>query len=327
MYRRIAAVALSSLLAVGIIAIMLFRVWDDLLTAIATSDPYYLCAGVLICSFSWWVRGYRYQVILEGLTVRVSLAFSTACILISQTANLIVPARLGDLVRVVILKHEGKATVSQGISSVVVERVFDIFMVAILGALSLPLVLDSLDVPDWFVTLTLLPIVAGAGFFLVLLAVRNRESSNKYIMFALNMLKEVRSASLTPKSLAILSGSSLFIWVLEALVCASVAIMFGVRIPFMVVVLAVVIGNLVKAVPLTPGGVGTYELSVALTFQLAGVDPAIATLVAVIDHLIKNLVTLAGGVISIYAFGDWVLPALKNTITRGRKSEDNDERI
>jgi uncharacterized protein (TIRG00374 family) len=90
--------------------------------------------------------------------------------------------------------------------------------------------------------------------------------------------------------------------------------MFQQNIPFAIIVLAIVIGNLVKAVPLTPGGIGTYELSLAITFGLAGVSPAIATLIAVIDHLIKNLVTLIGGIVSIYYFGDWVIPSIKNAL-------------
>ena len=104
------------------------------------------------------------------------------------------------------------------------------------------------------------------------------------------------------------------IWLLDVLVCIAVAMMFQQQIPFAIVVLAVVIGNLVKAVPLTPGGVGTYELALAVTFGLAGVSPAVATLIAVIDHLIKNLITLAGGIISIYYFGDWVIPSIKNAM-------------
>ena len=104
------------------------------------------------------------------------------------------------------------------------------------------------------------------------------------------------------------------IWLLDILVCYAVVLMFQQQIPFAVVVLAVVIGNLVKAVPLTPGGVGTYELALAVTFGLAGVSPAVATLIAVIDHLIKNLITLAGGIISIYYFGDWVIPSIKNAL-------------
>jgi hypothetical protein len=101
--------------------------------------------------------------------------------------------------------------------------------------------------------------------------------------------------------------------------------MFEQQIPFAVVVLAIVIGNLVKAVPITPGGIGTYEISLAIIFGLAGVSPAISTLIAVIDHLIKNLVTLAGGIVSVYFFGDWVIPSIKsamNTKLGGGKESD-----
>jgi uncharacterized protein (TIRG00374 family) len=93
--------------------------------------------------------------------------------------------------------------------------------------------------------------------------------------------------------------------------------MFSVNIPFLVVILAIVIGNLVKAVPLTPGGVGTYEVALALTFEISGVAPAVATLIAVIDHLVKNLVTLGGGIISMYLFGDWSVKLLKRAFSKG----------
>ena len=59
---------------------------------------------------------------------------------------------------------------------------------------------------------------------------------------------------------------------------------------------------------------GTYEISLAITFGLAGVDPAVATLIAVIDHLIKNLITLAGGIVSIYYLGDWVIPSIRTAL-------------
>jgi len=128
------------------------------------------------------------------------------------------------------------------------------------------------------------------------------------------MLDEIRRASLSVRSIFILSASSIIIWLLDIFVCYAVVLMFEQEIPFAVVVLAIVIGNLVKAVPLTPGGIGTYELAVAATFELASVAPAIAFLIAVIDHLIKNLVTAIGGIISIYYLGDWVIPTIKSAI-------------
>ena len=98
--------------------------------------------------------------------------------------------------------------------------------------------------------------------------------------------------------------------------------MFNTNIPFFVIVIAIVIGNLVKAVPITPGGVGTYELAVALTLEVSGTPAAIATLIAVIDHLVKNLVTLIGGVISLYVFGDWAVSLMKRAFSRGINKED-----
>ncbi|MDD1709214.1 MAG: flippase-like domain-containing protein [Methanoregulaceae archaeon] len=313
MFRKISAILVSTLIAVGIIVFMLFRVKDDLIVALEHIVWIYLVLAIAVCFLAWLLRGLRYKIILSGIGIQCSLLFSTGCIFISQTANLIVPARLGDLVRVFILKHEYGASISQGISSVVVERVFDIVMVALLGAISL---LFVLNVPGEYFWLVIIPLVLGAGFFIFLSISDRFASKNRYIGILLTMLDQIRQVSLSIKSVLALSTSSIVIWLLDVLVCMFVAMMFGVTIPFAVVVLAIVVGNLVKAIPLTPGGIGTYELAVVAIFSAAGIDPAIATLIAVIDHLLKNLVTLAGGVISIYFFGDWVLDTIKSAFKK-----------
>ena len=323
MYRKISAIVIPTLIAVGIIGYMLYNVRDNLFVALQHIIPVYLLIGIFICLIAWWLRGWRYHYILKSLNYSVRVTVSTACIFVSQTVNLVVPARLGDFVRVFILKHEYNTTYSEGISSIVVERVFDIFTVALLGAISIFFVLNA---PAWFTTLIIIPLAAGVLFFVFLLFVGKLSSENKYIAIILTMLHEIKRASLTLRSIIVLGASSIMIWLLDILVCYAVVLMFEQQIPFAIVVLAVVIGNLVKAVPLTPGGMGTYELSLAITFGLAGVDPAVATLIAVIDHLIKNLVTLAGGIISIYYFGDWVMPSIKeafNTKLGEGKRSDN----
>ncbi|MCT8338260.1 flippase-like domain-containing protein [Methanoculleus sp. Afa-1] len=322
MWKKVSAVVIPTLIAVGIVAYMLYRVWDDLLLTLEHAVIPFLFAAVGICVVAWVLRGYRYRFILQGLDIRKSLGFATACIFISQTANLIVPARLGDLVRMLILKHEDDATYSQGFSSLVVERVFDILMIAVLGAVALPFVLAVLDVPDWFLTVIIVPLAAGVVFFAVLLWSGRMKSENRIVVAVQRMLDEVKRASLNPRALGVLSGSSLLIWLVDVLVCYAVVLMFQVPVPFGIVVLAIVIGNLVKAVPITPGGVGTYELALALTFGLAGTPAVTATLIAVIDHLIKNLVTLVGGVGSIYYFGDWSMDLLKRAFNREIKTED-----
>jgi uncharacterized protein (TIRG00374 family) len=312
MYRKISAIVIPTIIAVGIIAYMLYQTWDTLIQALHHLVPGWLAIAVAICLIAWVLRGWRYRTILLSLGYPVRLWVSTACIFVSQTANLIIPARLGDFIRVFILKHEYSTTYSEGISSIVVERVFDVFTVAMIGAIA---ILFIVNVPPWVYAVTILPIIAGAVFFVFLFCTGKCTADNKYIRIVLTMLHEIRKASLSVRSLVVLSASSIVIWLFDILVCVSVVMMLGQTVPFPVVVLAIVIGNLVKAVPLTPGGMGTYELALAgVFFSLGGIPWEMAFLIGFIDHLIKNLVTLAGGIVSIYYFGDWVIPSIKTAL-------------
>lgn len=318
-YKKTGAVLIPTIIAVGIIVYMLWRVFDDLLTALKTAVPSFLLIAVLICVFAWFLRGFRYQYILKKLVISVSILTSTACIYVSQTANLIIPARLGDLVRLFILKHIAGATYSQGLSSVVVERFFDIVTIALLGAIVLPF---ALDMPEWFSTVISIALLLCFAFLVFIGLFGNFRSENKYIQILLNLISEIKQASLSISALLVLGVTSVIIWIMDCLICLVIALMFNTNIPFFVIVIAIVIGNLVKAVPITPGGVGTYELAVALTLEVSGTPAAIATLIAVIDHLVKNLVTLIGGVISLYVFGDWAVSLMKRAFSRGINKED-----
>lgn len=319
MYRKVITLVFSVLLAGAILGVMLYRVWGDLAEALQYIIPLYLVPACGICLVSWFIRGGRYKVILGRISVRVPLLFSTACIFLSQTVNLVVPARLGDLIRVVLLRHDYEATVSQGLSSLIVERIFDILSVTALGIVA---VIFIVNVPSWVITLLVIPLLLGGIFLLVLLFTGRLASGNRYIQYILTMLGEIRRASLTPSTALLLAVTSLVIWLFDTFICVAVSAMFRQDIPFTVVLLAIVAGNLVKAVPLTPGGVGTYEFALALVFEIAGVTPAVSTLIAVIDHLIKNGITLAGGAASIFWLGDWVIPELSASI-RKRLNEES----
>jgi conserved hypothetical protein len=318
MLRKISTVIVSTLIAVAIIVFLLSRVWDDLLITAREADPLYLLPAVIVCLLAWYLRGERYRFILMRLSLQVETIFSIACIFVSQTANLIIPARLGDLIRLLILKHEKGATYTVGFSSVLTERVFDILTIALIGAIALPFVVGQ---EPWFSMLIGLVLILGLLFGIVLVFSGKFSSENRILGKVIEVLSQIRLVSQTPRALLLLLFSSLIIWIIDCLVCMMVAMMFGEPVPFMVIVLAIVIGNLVKAVPITPGGIGTYELALAMTFELAGVSAGTAVLIAIIDHLIKNVVTLVGGVFSIYYFGNWTVSLLKRAYSGDIKKE------
>lgn len=316
MWKKLSAIIIPTIIAAGIIAYMLLSVWDQLLVALQHFVPIYLVPAILVCFLAWVLRGVRYKGILETLEVKAGLAVATACIFISQTANIIVPARLGDLVRIFILNHEYDTPMSTGISSLVVERVFDIVMVALLGVITIPFVVN---VPQWLILVVVVPLGIIAALLLVLIAFGKIRTENRYVLLLLTMLEEIRKASLNVRSLIQFSFVSMIIWLIDITVCIFVVLMFGQQVILPVVILAIVVGNLVKAVPVTPGGIGTYEAAVGITFQLSGMEPALAYIIAVTDHLIKNLATAAGGVISIYYFGDWVISIMKSAFHKELK--------
>ncbi|MDV0443766.1 lysylphosphatidylglycerol synthase transmembrane domain-containing protein [Methanorbis rubei] len=317
MWKKISAILIPTLIAAALIVFMLYRVWDDLLEAIQHIVPVYLVAAILICFGAWYLRGWRYQYIIERLGTTISLSFSTACIYLSQTANLILPARLGDFVRLFILKHEKGTPYTNGFTSIVAERVYDVVIIAVLGLLALPLLISI--VPEWFVWTIFIVLAAGAAFCAFLIFSKRLHAENKILKKILEIFDQLRQVSSTPKSLAALSFSSAVIWMMDIVICYLVSLMFGVTLSFMLVLLAIVIGNLVKAVPITPGGIGTYELALVVTFELGGVPAATATLIAVVDHLVKNLITLTGGVVSLYYFGDWAVSLLKRLFREDAK--------
>jgi uncharacterized protein (TIRG00374 family) len=310
-YQKIILFILSITLAVGILGVMLTPIWDDLLLAAEQIQYRFLIPAIGFCLLAWLTRGYRYQKILHSLSVPAGLIFSTACIFLSQTINLVGPARLGDFVRVIPIYHEYQATVSQGLSSIVIERLFDIITIGFLGLVA---IMFFADVPDWFSTLIVISlIVSGLGVLFILTSTRFT-SKNRYISFVLNMLDEIKVASLSRSALSMLLATSTIIWFWDIMVCYFVALMFNVAISFNVVLLAIVIGNLAKAIPITPGGIGTYELAMTAIFEFGKVPATAATLVSVVDHLIKNVITLIGGVVSIFYFGTWIIPRITEVI-------------
>ena len=304
---------IPTVVAVAIIAYMLVPIWSDLLAALETAIPAYFVAAVAVCVVAWALRGWRYKLILNGLDIRPTLGFAMACIFVSQTANLVIPARLGDIVRVFLLKHQFETTYSQGISSIAVERIFDIVTVALLGLISMPFFLNF---PTEYYALIVVPLIGGAIFFVVLLLAGRIRTKNRVASIILQMLDEIRTVSLSLRSMVLLGGVSIVIWLVDIAVCIFVVLMFRAPLDIPSVALAIVIGNLVKAVPITPGGLGTYEFTVAAILQRGGIPHVAATLIAFIDHLIKNMVTVIGGVVSVYVFGDWMFDVLKRVFTR-----------
>jgi uncharacterized protein (TIRG00374 family) len=88
------------------------------------------------------IRSYRWKWMLGARYPHATLSSMLAAMTIGISTNIVIPARLGEVVRAVYLKRRERIPVAAGIASVVLERLLDaavLFAFLIVGAISLGL--------------------------------------------------------------------------------------------------------------------------------------------------------------------------------------------
>lgn len=314
---RLLTFIVTTILAIAIIGGMLFYVWDEIVVAFQYIDYMYLFPAIIFVFITWLIRGGRYKYIISTVKVPCSLIYSTAALLICQLVNIIIPARLGDFTRVFLFHKSKKLPYIVGISTIVEERLFDVASIALLALFTLFGIYTLLD--EWMIHLVFIVMVIGIIGIIFLYLSKYISSNNKLIRKILELIHTIRALSLTPKIAIIVSLLSTLFWLSEAIICYLLSQMFHVEVSFVVVIFAITIANLSKTIPLTPGGIGVYEVILATILSLGGVPISIATIIAVMDHLLINFIPVIGGAMSLYYFGGWAREFFINLLKYGKE--------
>ncbi|QZY00096.1 flippase-like domain-containing protein [Halobaculum rubrum] len=360
---RTRTVAAGAVLTVAALALM--TVYLDpsaVLSAFEGADPVPVAAATLVYLVSWPLRGLRYRDILEELGYRERLGFLTGAVFISQTGNLVFPARAGDAVRAYVVKARRGIPYPTGFASLAAERVFDLLTItAMAGAVLTGLLVTdgagavatavSGNVPgvsagavSTAVRVAALVGVAAVASLLFIVAtarsdrnyvrdVVSRFSSDSYVDYVAGVIEEfaagVQTVAGTRASFARVGGVSVLVWTLDVVTALLVLSAFpaatdAMTLAQLVVVgfFAVSVGNLAKVLPLSPGGIGLYEAAfTALVVGLGGVPAAVAFAAAVLDHAVKNAVTVVGGVASMIGFNVSLTDAVDETAELDEEAE------
>lgn len=110
--------------------------WNDLKQHLATANLWLLLPmmGMLIAFY--WLKAWRWQLLLQPIQ-QLSLRQITPPLLIGFMANNLLPAHLGEFVRVFVLGEKYGIKKTAVLSTVVLERVFDIIAILFLLGISL----------------------------------------------------------------------------------------------------------------------------------------------------------------------------------------------
>jgi uncharacterized protein (TIRG00374 family) len=107
----------------------------ELFNYLASINYFWVLPAVLVTVFSFMLRAVRWQIILES-TRRIRFWRAFHPLMIGFMINCVLPGRLGEVARPVILQKKEKVPVTTGLATVVTERVFDISILILLFMLT-----------------------------------------------------------------------------------------------------------------------------------------------------------------------------------------------
>ncbi|WP_436909620.1 flippase-like domain-containing protein [Halosimplex marinum] len=361
--RRVSMAAGSVLVMLAlVVAVSVVFDLGAVVDAMSGADPRWILASGVVYLLSWPLRGLRYRDILDRLGYPSDTWFMTGAVFISQTGNLVFPARLGDGVRAYVVKARRDVPYPSGFASLAIERVFDLLAITVLGGSVLvglaltggtdqivaaiaaevpPVTVGGETIDPGAAARTALRVAAAVGGAAVLAvtailvsarlegdyvhravtAVSN-DSYADYVAGVIEQFVGDVQAVVSDRGAFLRVGvGSLVIWVVDVLTALVVFAAFpGIALtPALVATafFAVSVGNLAKVLPLSPGGIGLYEGAFTLiVFGLTNVAAPVAFAISIVDHVVKNAVTILGGLVSMA----WLNVSLTTAVEESREA-------
>ncbi|MFL5756063.1 MAG: lysylphosphatidylglycerol synthase transmembrane domain-containing protein, partial [Chloroflexota bacterium] len=132
--RTIVSIVLPLFLLLLMVRVALNIDVGELAQGIRQANPLLLAAAFAIFYIGFPLRGLRWSMLLRGVNVRLSVRHSTEMIFLSWLVNCLVPAKLGDVYRGYLLKiNRPEVFLSLTLGTIFMERILDLFAIAVLG--------------------------------------------------------------------------------------------------------------------------------------------------------------------------------------------------
>ncbi len=297
--------AIISLIA--LVTVFRLASWNDLKLAFTTIQPLYLLVAVVISIVSLGTRALAWRVLLK---YRATFKQSFFIICEGYFLNYILPLRAGEVGRAVFMGETSGLGPFHVLSTIVIERAFDLAMASGLLLTTLPLVLGV----SWarpVAILTMLLVIAG--LLCLYLAARNSQKVHGWVTrigqrWPLVQKWIVPSLDSLLDGLGTLTRLDQFLlalfWILLswALWVTLYFVMLQPVSPgfplyqsmFMTGALALGV-----AIPQAPGGLGVFEATVVATLAIFGISPSAALAYALLMHFMQFVINGIFGFIEL----------------------------
>lgn len=293
--------------AISVVALfVVFRLarWDGLSTAFRTIDWKYIglsgvftVAFLLVRSLAWWTimnNRPKYKdtffVVNEGYLL-----------------NNLFPFRAGEIGRAVIMGQMTGWGPFHVLSTIVIERAFDMLLAAGLLLGTLPLVLGAVSWGKPVAIITL--IIMGSGLVLLFLMARKRDVVDrlagklgerwqfvkKYITPQVEKLLDGLSVLANPKQFILSLALISICWWISIVQYYVVIIPIAPSAPLWYGAFIVSVMALGVAIPSAPAALGVFEAAVVGAMAVLGIDNATALAIAICLHFLQFAITAIFG--------------------------------
>lgn len=314
--RRLIVVLLGLALSAGALAFLAGTI-DLAATAeiLARTNPLPLVVALVVIGCQVILRSYRWHTILpprpDGRAVPVRRLVPP--LLIGYLGNAVLPARLGEPMRAVLVSRRESIGVAESLASVLLERIVDVATLALITLLAAVLV----GAPAWVIQVAALASAVGVGVVALLATV----GPAPLVSFARRLPLVGRSRALSSgfdqldrfatalggahrrRVIGLAAFISLAAWLLDATTFWLVAQALGVDLVPAGAMLVAGVTVLGTAVPSAPGYVGTFELAASAVATALGVPGESALALAVLAHVVTLIPVALGGAVSLLVVG------------------------
>lgn len=294
--------------------------WAEVFEALQGVNYLWLVPASIFILADYVFRAWRWGVILKpaaGRQLPMNILFPV--LLLGFAANNVFPARAGEVWRMWGLARRTHVRKTIALSTLIVERVFDVFTLLFLlavASLVYPLSGEAKGI-GYVVTGLFVCVFVGLMLFLFFeqwtLKIATRLMSPIPLSLRTRLLDIMGNfaqglqALKEPQALASIIGSSLLAWGSQALSFALILLAFGLLLPpvelFGVSMLMLAMINILIMLPAAPGNVGTFEAAGQQALMITAIttsEHALA-IVLVIHVLQWLLVTGVGLMIALQA--------------------------
>ncbi len=304
------------------LAIAFYRVQLGAVSAaLAGANPLWVAAAMLIYAANLTIRAWRWQVILRPVAA-IPYPIVARALLVGYGLNAVMPARLGELFRAEFFKKTYGLSRVWGLTSIVIERLFD--GITVICCLGFGLLFAAAARPNAGLLINVLA-AGGVLFGVVLVAAVNLSGSVMSRMVGrfpglsghMAMVQQGFEILRTWRTLEVI-GITVIIYVPDALTLWFLVKAVGLTLGFSDTLVLLGAASLSTLVPSGPAFLGTLQFAYALAVEFAGGAPALGIAAATLAQLclLLPLAVIAAAII-VHGSG-----AALYTIFAGRRSDD-----